>query len=370
MANRPGSFRDTSAQAMRWNRGITAVCLSVAAVCLHAVCLSVAATAVRADESVSQDSETERLIGQLDAADFSVRLHASRRLHDVSAADIPQIAEQAAGHSSAEVSARLLEVLEQFYLSEDADSVRAASDALEGLSRSERLRVAESAQEMLERHWKIRVELAASELRRMGAILQQSTPDSPNRFNRGFQAPLQQFRTDDLKVFLTDAYTGGSEGLKHFERMMALVRPQSMFPGLGVFVIDGHSLSEEDVTALQNQLGVGRVVARGRVALGITGEQAAIAGIAGCLLKEVAPNSSAADAGLNGGDLITALDDKPLRDFDDLVEKLKVFDVGDTVKVTVIRNFRDQLYIRTFGDSPDRRKLTLRPEQVAVPLTK
>jgi S1-C subfamily serine protease len=73
-------------------------------------------------------------------------------------------------------------------------------------------------------------------------------------------------------------------------------------------------------------------------------------GVRGVLLREVAPGGSAARAGLRGttmdrtggpkqlGDLITAIDDRPVSDKEDLLDALVQYDVGDEVRVTYLRD--------------------------------
>ncbi|MEZ6063880.1 MAG: PDZ domain-containing protein [Planctomycetaceae bacterium] len=322
-----------------------------------------------AGESASADGKIRALVADLDDAAFAVRLAASRQLQSVNTEDIAKIAELADSHPSAEVAARLLEILELRYLSEDPDAVHAASEALESLCASDRLLVAEGAKDCLDRNWKTRVNLAAAELESLGSLIQRETARRPAPFGGvRFGGMLPQFQNDELKVFLTEDYTGGSEGLRQFRRMTSLIRPQGMQLGLGVFVIDGHTLAEADIQQLQNELGVGRVVARGRVALGITGRPSPVPAFPGCLLMEVVRNGSAAAAGLHEGDLITGLGDTPLKDFEDLVERLKAFDVGDTVEVTVIRNFTEHMDQWLFRQSRRGDLENMVPEKVSVNL--
>ena len=69
----------------------------------------------------------------------------------------------------------------------------------------------------------------------------------------------------------------------------------------------------------------------------------------GLAIKAVQPGSPAAKAGLQGikrskkngryhlGDVIIAIDDKSIKNFDDIYNVLGSYKVGDTVKVTVLR---------------------------------
>lgn len=72
-------------------------------------------------------------------------------------------------------------------------------------------------------------------------------------------------------------------------------------------------------------------------------------GVRGVLLREVEPGGSSARAGLRGtildpsggpeqlGDLITAINDRPVVDQEDLLDALVQYDVGDEVRVTYVR---------------------------------
>jgi S1-C subfamily serine protease len=73
---------------------------------------------------------------------------------------------------------------------------------------------------------------------------------------------------------------------------------------------------------------------------------AARMGISGVMIRQVAPDGAAAKAGLRGvdprtqtyGDIIIAIDGQDVRNLDDLYRRLDQHEVGDTVRVTVIRD--------------------------------
>lgn len=62
----------------------------------------------------------------------------------------------------------------------------------------------------------------------------------------------------------------------------------------------------------------------------------------GVLIGSVEKNSSADKAGLQGGDLITSMNDQPLQDFDDLVTRLKECQVGQQIRLEVVRSQQRQ----------------------------
>jgi S1-C subfamily serine protease len=84
-------------------------------------------------------------------------------------------------------------------------------------------------------------------------------------------------------------------------------------------------------------------------------------GLKGVLVLDVQPDSPAAEAGLrptrpdpnNGvqlGDVIVALDGKPVRSADDLLDLLEQHQPGETVQVTVLRDGKEQKVPVTLGE--------------------
>lgn len=341
---------------IQWQAGLV-LCFSLVLSPLAAAQL---AQAESKTEQQSVDAVVAAPVEKLQSASFEQRLAAMDSLKSLDASHIAGLGVVAEQHDSADVAARLLEVLEHFYVCESADKVAAASQALESLVDSDRQLIAESARRTLERNWKVRVELAAQELVKYGAILKRDdllTREQRINMNRpGLWRPWQSGIRESLKVILTEKWSGGQDGIDVFNRMNALLGPQTMsHSGLSVFLIDGHTLSEEHVNTLKDLLGDTRVAPRGRVVLGITGSpQRPLGGGVGCIIEDIEPSGSADSAGLEAGDLITAIEDKPVEDFFSLVDTLKRFGVGDTVKVTVRKGYRTSLYNRLWDGNEGR----------------
>ena len=58
----------------------------------------------------------------------------------------------------------------------------------------------------------------------------------------------------------------------------------------------------------------------------------------GAIVVEVVPESSAQKAGLAVNDIITSVNDTPIISSSQLVEEIKKYKIGDTIKLKIIRN--------------------------------
>ncbi len=65
----------------------------------------------------------------------------------------------------------------------------------------------------------------------------------------------------------------------------------------------------------------------------------------GVYVNSVVPGSSAEEGGLNQGDIITAINGKPIITSEELINVINSSKVGDTLKITVLRNARDEMNI-------------------------
>ena len=88
----------------------------------------------------------------------------------------------------------------------------------------------------------------------------------------------------------------------------------------------------------------------------VTREVAAQLGLdqaAGVLVMEVGDGTPAAKAGLQPGDVIVRLDDKPVDTVEDLFGELRQHRPGERVTLTVVRDGREQQITATLADNPD-----------------
>jgi S1-C subfamily serine protease len=56
-----------------------------------------------------------------------------------------------------------------------------------------------------------------------------------------------------------------------------------------------------------------------------------------CVIRQIAPNSPAKEAGLEVGDVITAFNTEPIRDFPHLVQTVQLYRPGDAISLTINR---------------------------------
>jgi serine protease Do/serine protease DegQ len=78
-----------------------------------------------------------------------------------------------------------------------------------------------------------------------------------------------------------------------------------------------------------------------------------IKGSKGAVVVEVQRGSSAAQAGLEAGDIITALNGRPVNDASDLHNALGLMRVGEPVTIAVLRNGRSSVLRATLGERRD-----------------
>jgi putative serine protease PepD len=118
---------------------------------------------------------------------------------------------------------------------------------------------------------------------------------------------------------------------------LAATDPQVGGAAVGI----GFAIPSDTVTRIAPQIiSTGKVTNSGRAALGITAETVADASgqPAGAGIVRVLPGGGAARAGLQAGDIILAINGKPVRSVDALVTILAGYKPGDTVTVRFSRN--------------------------------
>jgi serine protease Do len=83
-----------------------------------------------------------------------------------------------------------------------------------------------------------------------------------------------------------------------------------------------------------------------------------LADIAGAEVKRVEPRSAAADAGLQVGDVVRLIDGESVRDATALTARLALYQPGDEVELTVIREGETRRVTATLGEFPNEPRTT------------
>lgn len=81
-------------------------------------------------------------------------------------------------------------------------------------------------------------------------------------------------------------------------------------------------------------------------ALGVSAEQ-------GAVIAQVAPNSNAAQAGIEAGDVVTEVNGEPVTGANDLANRIGVLQIGDEVELMIVREGETQTITAQVGDPDD-----------------
>jgi len=312
--------------------------------------------------STATNDGLPELVTNLNANRFQERLAAQKKLERLTAPEIGHLGEIARTHPAAEVAMRIVDALEHHYISTNQENSRTASAVLESLLDCDRRIVREATSNVLMNHWARRTLLAVETLRQRGALfLLPAGFGITDEIRRPAAIPPRGFPGllpggNFIQVFITDEWIGNRDDLSVLQRMPDIHRlnvpaprignfrpgfffrpgqPAVAYPRLAVFVINGHPLKNQDVTWLRSTIGDARISDRGQVMLGIRAPWGATA--AGCRIGAIVPHGSAQLSGLEAGDLITSVEGQTIESFEDLVEVLRGFQVGETVQVRVWR---------------------------------
>jgi len=283
--------------------------------------------------------DVSEVIQGLGSADFEIRQRAAASLQSVPADRISALVDASEATSCSEVTRRVFEYLESCYRSDD-DRSRVAGEILEHATTDPHWMTAELASDILDRNSRVRITRSLLELQTLGASVR---PRDPNDiWRRRYSGPVGivglGVPDDQVRIDVGENWEGSVRGMELFERLSPLVADPQGFRGLrfGIYLIDGHPMSADEVSSLKATFGDRRVVSRGKVCLGITSDPW-FGDNVGCKIGSVTKRSSAGDAGLKQGDTILRMNDDEVKDFDHLVELLKQFEPGDEVIMTVRR---------------------------------
>jgi putative serine protease PepD len=104
----------------------------------------------------------------------------------------------------------------------------------------------------------------------------------------------------------------------------------------------GFAIPIDEVMPIVDQMIAGETPTHARLGIQVGDAGTAAEGGAGALVREVSAGSTAADAGLQQGDVITRVDDRAITDADSLVATIRSYRPGDEVEVTWQRDGEEQ----------------------------
>ncbi len=285
------------------------------------------------DTTASSSPRIVNLLERLEHPDFAQREAATRQLQELGRESIDALVD-AALHRPPEAATRSLQVLESLLLSDNKDVFLPADDGLNQLLDSEQGAVVVAASQVLARHMHLREQRAVAAIRELGGTVQFDLDDpSGDPAQRIFLGPDMRLRPPEIvprTIILGTKWKGGLEGLRflrwlgHRDYLTLYVVRRS-----GVTLADAQSLA----ASLPNLV----VLERGPY-LGLMGGRTLDAN--GCVVEGVQPDGPAALAKLQADDIILDLNGKKVDQFQDLIEQLKSYDVGETITLNVIRAAR------------------------------
>ena len=98
----------------------------------------------------------------------------------------------------------------------------------------------------------------------------------------------------------------------------------------------GFAIPIDEVMPIVEQMADGETPTHAR--LGVTVSDVAEAGSEGARIEQVTPGSTADEAGISEGDVVTRVDDRRIAGADSLVATIRSYRPGDTVRVTYVRD--------------------------------
>lgn len=306
------------------------------------ISLHAAGVPCNADDPLAADISA--LAAKLASPNFDERQQSIGELRNLSntAAGVESICQLLRENPHPDAARRLIELLGLVYIrgSFRDETVLRASVALEEAAKSELWFVSEAGNEILKNATTQRVSIAIARLTTLGVPMEPQDPDELFQ-NAG---PAVGFRADPtsnhhLKIYVDEHWPDSPQVFELLEQLRVLAGSLRIGAGrISIYQIDGHPLPPEKIARLKALYGDLRVQERGRVCLGIVQGTMFGGNLQGVLVSQVDPKSSAGEAGLRQNDVITRIDEKELIDFNDLVEELRSYRIGDVVTLKVIRN--------------------------------
>lgn len=271
-------------------------------------------------------------IDQLGAEQFAQREAASRSL---AAAGRPALESLGAAvlRDDLEVATRALDIVRGFLASDDELLAGDAEKLLEAIAEGPDSAVSGLVNGALDFHHRGMTEAAREKLESLGAVI-----------TEGFLASGHR----GLQVTLNARWRGTSEDLRLLSRLQgvrlvgafgvpldaAAVAALGRLRGVESVQLFGTGIADDQLAALAAKLPATRIDVRKGGKLGVAGQPM----VGPCVITHVQDGSAAGKAGLQIGDVVVAIDGRPVANFESLTEQVGRHGPGDTIELELERN--------------------------------
>ncbi len=358
-----------------------------------------AATPDASAQNATSQEQIQRWIEQLNADQYADRELATEKLISAGAPSIEPM-KQALPGSNLEVTTRGVYVLRELALSGDVDTEEAARAALEHIALPRGTALARRAAATLATLDQIRQVRAAEQLEELGAKLSTPQPKLGSLVVAGVRTleigPEWKGEDKDLRRLkwlsdveqvvlvgpqVTDAFCEqvgqmqnltyvmfrrakiSDDALAHLKSLERMQRLSILYSPISDRAVDhlaaiknvsdmrlyGTKITPMGTDRLQKALAGTNVDLRKGAFLGVSCDMLQ----QGCMISYVHPTSAAAEAGLQQGDIIAKYAGKKVTDFQSLTSLIAENDVGDTVKIEILRGDGTLNKEVTFGEWDD-----------------
>lgn len=275
-------------------------------------------------------AEIDGWIEQLGSPQFARREAAARNLLRAGSAALEPLATAVDG-ADLEVSSRALEVIREWLDADDARLAAAAERCLERCARQATPAAARLAGSMLEFHATAAAAAARERLESLGAVIRERTAVERRGLEvelgaawRGAVADLELLaRLRGLTVLSVRGVPLDAAALEVLGRLRALERLDLFGAGAGA----------AEAAFLAERLPDARIDVRKGGRLGV----ASLALGGPCEIRTVEPGSAADQAGIRSGDVVVAVDGRPVADFEALTACLSGRGPGEVLRMEVLR---------------------------------
>jgi len=278
------------------------------------------------------EPEIAAWIDQLGAEQFAQREAASRSL---AAAGRPALESLGAAvlRDDLEVATRALDIVRGFLASDDELLAGDAEKLLEAIAEGPDSAVSGLVTGALDFHHRGMTEAAREKLESLGAVI-----------TEGFLASGHR----GLQVTLNARWRGTSEDLRLLSRLQgvrlvgafgvpldaAAVAALGRLRGVESVQLFGTGIADDQLAALAAKLPATRIDVRKGGKLGVAGQPM----VGPCVITHVQEGSAAGKAGLQIGDVVVAIDGRPVANFESLTEQVGRHGPGDTIELELERN--------------------------------